>query len=226
MRHARPPARRSRFDLSPSRSPAGPPTSPGWSGRCARRATTCPAPPRDRLRRAGRGRAVLVSAAIECAVLTALRRPRPGWTCPLAQRAALAQRAENDYVGMPCGIMDQSASTLCRAGHALFLDCRTLARPSTSRSTWPPQGLAILVIDTRAPHRHVDGEYAARRAACEQAAASSACPRCATRPSTILSGSTTSCWYRRARHVITENAAGAGDRRAAARRQGFARSGR
>jgi galactokinase len=109
------------------------------------------------------------SAAIECAVLAALA-DLGGLSVPVADRPALAQRAENEYVGMPCGIMDQSAATLSRAGHALFLDCRTLA---VEHIPFDPAaaGLTVLVIDTRAPHRLVSGEYAARRAACERAAA-------------------------------------------------------
>src|SRR4029077_13258615 len=66
------------------------------------------------------------SAALECAVLTALA-DLGGLDVPVTDRPRLAQRAENDYVGVPCGIMDQAAATLCRAGHALFLDCRSLA---------------------------------------------------------------------------------------------------
>ena len=66
--------------------------------------------------------------------------------------------------------MDQSAAIRCRAGHALFLDCR--AEPVEQIPfDLDGAGLAMLVIDSRAPHRHVDGEYAARRAACERAAA-------------------------------------------------------
>jgi galactokinase len=108
------------------------------------------------------------SAALECAVLTALA-DLGGLDLPVPDRPALAQRAENEYVRMPCGIMDQAAATLSRSGHALFLDCRSLEvdhipfQPATA-------GLALLVIDTRAPHRHVTGEYADRRATCENAA--------------------------------------------------------
>src|SRR5262249_55517002 len=66
------------------------------------------------------------SAALECAVLTA-RGDSGERTLPVTDRPGLAQRAENQYVGVPSGIMDQFAATLCRPGHALFLDCRTLA---------------------------------------------------------------------------------------------------
>jgi galactokinase len=65
------------------------------------------------------------SAALECSVLTALV-DLGGLDLPIGDRPALAQRAENVYVGAPTGIMDQSASTLCQAGNALFLDCRSL----------------------------------------------------------------------------------------------------
>jgi len=105
------------------------------------------------------------SAALECAVLAALAPDG----LPIDEWPALAQRAENDFVGMPCGIMDQSAATLCRAGHALFLDCRSLAVEHIPFDV-ATAGFAVLVIDTRAPHRLVTGEYAARRADCESAA--------------------------------------------------------
>jgi galactokinase len=114
------------------------------------------------------------SAALECAVLTALA-DLAGLDLPVADRPALAQRAEHRYVGMPCGIMDQSAATLCRAGHALFLDCRSGATAHVPLDL-AAAGLALLVIDTRAPHRLVGGEYAARRAACERAAAALGVP--------------------------------------------------
>src|SRR3954462_974760 len=66
------------------------------------------------------------SAALESSVLPALI-ALGGRALPLEQRPALAQRAENVYVGAPTGILDQSASIRCRAGRALFLDCRTYA---------------------------------------------------------------------------------------------------
>ena len=108
------------------------------------------------------------SAAIECAVLSALCGVG-SLDLPMEERPRLAQRAENVYVGVPCGIMDQSASILCREGHALLLDCRSLA---TEQIPCDPMadGLAVLVIDTRAPHRHVSNEYRRRREACEEAA--------------------------------------------------------
>jgi galactokinase len=109
------------------------------------------------------------SAALECAVLGALA-DLAGIDVPIGDRPRLAQRAENDYVGVPSGIMDQAASTLCREGHALFLDCRSLDVEQVPFDIGA-EGLAILVIDTKAPHKHVGGEYAARRRTCEQATA-------------------------------------------------------
>ncbi|SDZ42815.1 galactokinase [Micromonospora pattaloongensis] len=146
------------------------------------------------------------SAALECAVLAALVElgsldvPKDSWP-------RLAQRAENGYVGMPCGIMDQSASTLCRAGHALFLDCRDGAVEHVPFDL-AAHGLALLVVDTNAPHRLVSGEYAARRAACESAARTlgvgalrdvevDALPGALDRLDEITG--------RRVRHVVTEN---------------------
>ena len=107
------------------------------------------------------------SAAIECATLTALC-DLNDLDIDLMARARLAQRAENAYVGAPTGLMDQAASTLCTEGHALFLDCHTLATEQVPLQL-AGAGLAILVVDTRTPHSHVDGEYAARRASCNAA---------------------------------------------------------
>jgi galactokinase len=146
------------------------------------------------------------SAAMELAVLTALC-DLGRLDLPIDARPRLAQRAENTYVGMPCGIMDQAAAALCRAGHALFLDCRSLAVehiPFDLAGT----GLAMLVVDTRAPHRLVDGEYAARRRACERAAALLGVP--ALRDITDLDAAFAALpddeLRRRTRHVVTENA--------------------
>src|SRR5690606_2121620 len=84
------------------------------------------------------------SAALECAVLSALC-DLAGADVPVADRPAIAQRAENVYVGVPCGIMDQTASIRCRSGHALFLDCRS---GQVQQVPFDPAaaGLALLVI--------------------------------------------------------------------------------
>jgi galactokinase len=108
------------------------------------------------------------SAALECSValaLTGLYQVE----VPRRELAALARRAENDFAGMPCGIMDQLAAFLGQAGHALLLDCRTGAEAPVPLDP-AAAGLTLLVIDTRARHALVDGRYAALRRACEQAA--------------------------------------------------------
>ena len=147
------------------------------------------------------------SAALECAVLASLL-DLAGATgeIPLTGWPALAQAAENSYVGVPCGIMDQSASTLCRAGHALFLDCRTLATEQVPFQL-AEAGLVMLIIDTRAPHRHADGEYAKRRATCEAAARTLGVPalRDVTDLPAALAMLADDVSRRRVRHILTEN---------------------
>ncbi len=108
------------------------------------------------------------SAALECAVAVGLNALLDlGLSDKELARAT--QRAENDYVGMPCGIMDQSVSIMGKAGSALLLDCRDLSTESIPFSV-ADAGLELLIIDTQAHHALVDGGYAERRAACESAA--------------------------------------------------------
>ncbi|GAB2830850.1 galactokinase [Streptomyces daliensis] len=83
--------------------------------------------------------------------------------------ARLCQRAENDFVGVPCGIMDQMASACCTAGNALYLDTRDLTQRQVPFDL-AAQGLRLLVVDTRVKHELGDGEYAKRRAGCEAGA--------------------------------------------------------
>ncbi len=109
------------------------------------------------------------SAALESSVLTALI-DLGGLDVPLERRPAIAQRAENLYVGAPTGILDQSASIRCEAGKALFLDCRSYEIEQIPFDL-AAEDLAILVINSNAPHQHVDGEYGARRKSCEESAA-------------------------------------------------------
>ncbi len=146
------------------------------------------------------------SAAIECAVLTALV-DLGGLDLPVQDRPRVAQRAENAYVGVPSGIMDQTASVLCRKGHALFLDCRSLAVDHIPFDL-TASGLAMLVIDTRAPHRHTDNEYAQRRSTCEAAAKrlGLAALRDVTDLSAALSTLPDEVTRKRVRHVVTEDA--------------------
>ncbi|MBT2386720.1 galactokinase [Streptomyces sp. ISL-11] len=108
------------------------------------------------------------SAAVECAVALALD-ALYGLDLPRPELARICRLAENAFVGVPCGIMDQTASACCLAGHALHLDTRDL----TSRHIpFDPEGagLRLLVVETRVKHSLADGAYAARRAGCEAGA--------------------------------------------------------
>ena len=108
------------------------------------------------------------SAALECSVALALTEL---YQVPVPRRelAALTRRAENDFAGVPTGIMDQIAALLGRAGHALLLDCRTGNQAAVPLDP-AAAGLTLLVIDTRARHALADGQYGHRRQACEEAA--------------------------------------------------------
>jgi galactokinase len=108
------------------------------------------------------------SAALECAVAVGLN-ALLGLGLSDKELARATQRAENDYVGMPCGIMDQSVSIMGQAGSALLLDCRDLSTESIPFNV-ADAGLELLIIDTQAHHALVDGGYAERRASCESAA--------------------------------------------------------
>ncbi|MET8166059.1 galactokinase [Streptomyces sp. NPDC005329] len=109
------------------------------------------------------------SAALEVVVALALNDlydlGLQGW-----QLARLCQRAENVYVGAPTGIMDQTASACCEAGHALFLDTRDLSQKQIPLDL-AAEGLRLLVVDTQVTHAHSGGEYGKRRAGCEKGAA-------------------------------------------------------
>ena len=109
------------------------------------------------------------SAALECAGATAVNELFDlGLTH--SELALAAQRAENIYVGMPCGIMDQSVSLMATEGNALLLDTRDLSIEQIPFDI-APLGLELLVIDTQVHHALVDGGYAERRASCEKAIA-------------------------------------------------------
>ncbi|UPK76058.1 galactokinase [Nocardioidaceae bacterium SCSIO 66511] len=110
------------------------------------------------------------SAAIESAVAVALLESITVEVPPV-EIALLCQRAENDYVGVPSGSMDQLASMCATEGHALFIDTAS-APPKVDQvaADWVADGLQLIVIDTQASHSHAGGEYAKRRAECDAAA--------------------------------------------------------
>ncbi len=146
------------------------------------------------------------SAAIECAVALGLDELF-GLGNDRRALARVGQRAENEVVGAPTGIMDQSASLLGRADHAVFLDCQSLAVESIELG-FAAAGLEIVIIDTRVAHRLNDGGYATRRAACEAAAEAFEVPSLRHLTLQALEANRDrldDVTYRRALHVVTEN---------------------
>ena len=145
------------------------------------------------------------SAALECAIATALNELF-GLNKSLQDLARLTQKAENDYVGMPCGIMDQSISLMGKKGSALLLDCRDLSTKDVSFDIGSA-GLELLIIDTQAHHALVDGGYAERRASCEAVAHKLGIGSMRELSPDVLEarkGELTHTEYIRARHAVTE----------------------
>ena len=144
------------------------------------------------------------SAALECATALALT-SLAGLDVPRAELVTIARQAENEFAGVPTGIMDQSASLLCRAGHALLLDCRTL---ENFQVQFDPAagGAGLLLINTRARHELADGEYGRRRAECEEAARRLGIRSLRDLTDVADTGSLTDpVLRRRVRHVVTDN---------------------
>jgi len=152
------------------------------------------------------------SAALTCSVAGAANDLLELGLSP-RELVAVARKAENGFVGAPTGGMDQLVSMLGEAGSVLFCDMRSLdVRPVPF--DLDDAGLALLVVDSNAPHRHADGEYSARRRACERAASAlgvtalrdvpadgldAALAKLATEPDGEV-------LVKRARHIVTENA--------------------
>jgi galactokinase len=146
------------------------------------------------------------SAALECAALGAFV-TAAGWRIDRLEQARLAQRAENEYVGAPTGLLDQMSSLFGAESTALLIDFRKL---TVEPVAFDPSAsdVALLLIDSRERHGHVGGEYAARRLSCERAAADVgvvSLREVQDRELAILDGVTDPIDARRARHVLTEN---------------------
>ena len=145
------------------------------------------------------------SAALECSVAVGLNELFSlNLSAPELARAT--QKAENDYVGMPCGIMDQSVSLMGKAGSALLLDCRDLTTEPIPFDV-ASAGLELLIIDTQAHHALVDGGYAQRRADCESVVAKLGLVSLRHLTLSELEaarGQLTEIEYLRARHAVTE----------------------
>ncbi len=148
------------------------------------------------------------SAAIEVAAGFALLGVS-GLTMQRSDLAKLCQRAENEFVGARCGIMDQFISCCGRAGHALLLDCRSL----DYRVLPLPEEISLVICNTMVKHKLASGEYNARRAECEEGVLrlSRFLPNVRALRDVSLSdlekyaGSLPETIYRRCRHVVAEN---------------------
>ena len=145
------------------------------------------------------------SAALECSVATAMNHLFDlGFN--LEELARLTQKAENQYVGVPCGIMDQSVSLMATQGSALLLDCRDLSTKNIPFDV-ASSGLELLIIDTQAHHALTDGGYAERRASCESAAAKIGVASMRQLSAAVLENNQknlTDSEFMRARHAVTE----------------------
>lgn len=146
------------------------------------------------------------SAAIECSIATALNDVwQSGYT--RQELALIGQKAENQVVGAPTGIMDQTASMLAKADCAVLIDCQSLATELVELGLSQKE-LVVAVIDTRVAHRHSDGGYRVRREACEKGAAIMSVNSLRDLTAEDLSRASElmdELTFRRCRHVITEN---------------------
>src|ERR1017187_2422018 len=143
------------------------------------------------------------SAALEVATATLLE-IITGKNLDPVEKALLCQKAEHDYAGMPCGIMDQFISVMGRENQVLLLDCRS--RKSELVPMTDPS-VAVLIINTNVKHELTGSEYPARRKQCEAAAKILGVPslRDATPEALELAkGRMDEVVFRRARHVIGE----------------------
>ncbi|MBL8163868.1 MAG: galactokinase [Anaerolineae bacterium] len=144
------------------------------------------------------------SAALELATARAFASISPiAWDA--AEMARIGQQAENEWVGVSCGIMDQMISAAGQAGHALLIDCRSL---ETQLVPLPP-GTAVVVLDTATRRGLVGSAYNERRAQCEAAAQHfgvKALRDVSLAEFEARAGELDAVARRRARHVISENA--------------------
>ena len=152
------------------------------------------------------------SASIEIATAVALAKLGGQDVLDMVELAVLCQKAENEYVGMNCGIMDQFVSAMAKKNHALFLDCNTLDYQ------YVPLELGdytIVITNTNAPHKLTDSQYNQRRSECEQALTiinrnggsyQNLCSIKADELESFRQFFTDETLYRRARHCVTEEA--------------------
>jgi galactokinase len=150
------------------------------------------------------GGGVSSSAALEVATATLLE-AMTGQKLDPIEKALLCQRAEHEFAGVPCGIMDQFTSVLAQRDHALLLDCRS--RKATPVRMADP-AITVLIINSNVRHKLVDGVYAGRREQCQSAARILKIQALRDATAKDLHSARAQMdpvVFRRARHVITEN---------------------
>lgn len=143
------------------------------------------------------------SAALEVATATLLE-VITGQKLDPVEKALLCQKAEHDYAGVPCGIMDQFISVMGKENHLLLLDCRSRRRELVPMSD---SSVALLIVNTNVKHELTGGGYAQRRAQCEQAAKILSVPSLRDATEELLQAARSrmdDVVFRRARHVIGE----------------------
>jgi galactokinase len=143
------------------------------------------------------------SASLEVATATLIEAMTGAQLDPV-EKALLCQQAEHEFAGVPCGIMDQFASMMCRADHLMLLDCRSL---QVEHIPLVDPNVTVLIMNTNVKHELSGGEYAERRAQCESAARK--LDVAVLRDATISQldsrrGQLNELEFRRARHVIGE----------------------
>jgi galactokinase len=145
------------------------------------------------------------SASLEVATAKALL-AAAGQEMEDYQLARLCQRAEHEFAGAPCGIMDQSISIMGRKDHALLLDCRS---GEVRQIPFDDPSLVLLVVNTRVQHGIADGAYAQRRTQCQEAADKLTLPSLRDADTEMIrsaeaDGTLSGAHLKRARHVVGE----------------------
>ena len=151
-----------------------------------------------------KGTGLSSSASLEVAVATAML-ALAGWSAAPRQIALWAQAAENDFVGMRCGNLDQLASAATVKGAALLIDCRSLDLVPVTM----PSDAALMIVQSGVARGLVEGEYNVRRRQCEQAARILGVGALRDVDRDWLEanrGLMSDLVYRRARHIVTDNA--------------------
>ncbi len=149
------------------------------------------------------GGGISSSAAFEVATATLIE-SMTGTTLDLATKALLCQKAEHKFAGVPCGIMDQFASTMCQADHLMLLDCRS---QQIEQIPFIDPNITVLIINSNVKHELSGGEYAERRSKCESAAKKLGVKSLRDVSLEQLMGAQPrleAVEFRRARHAVTE----------------------